>query len=300
MTENFKNKLLTGVLLAPFTTFNIGGPALYYIEPMCLSDYKNSLEWALLNNIPFITLGGGSNILVHDSGYKGLVINTKKLNKLEVKGDVIISECGVTVDGLVEESLKHALTGIEFAAGLPGSVGGALFMNARAYASAFSDIVEEVHALKRKHRTIRETLLKKSELGFAYKKSIFQKRTFYVYKVLFKLSKGHVKTIQSTIEEIRNDRKRKGQYAFPNAGCIFKNDHRIGIPTGKIIEELGLKGKRIGNAEIYREHANFIINRGKARAEDVYKLIKFIENEVKQKKGIKLKREINLVGDWDT
>ena len=300
MTENFKNKLLTGVLLAPFTTFNIGGPALYYIEPMCLSDYKNSLEWALLNNIPFITLGGGSNILVHDSGYKGLVINTKRLSKLEVKGNIIISECGVTVDRLVEESLKHALTGIEFAAGLPGSVGGALFMNARAYASAFSDIVEEVHALKRKHRTIRETLLKKSELGFAYKKSIFQKRTFYVYKVLFKLSKGHVKTIQSTIEEIRNDRKRKGQYTFPNAGCIFKNDHRIGIPTGKIIEELGLKGKRIGNAEIYREHANFIINSGKARAEDVYKLIKFIENEVKQKKGIKLKREINLVGDWDT
>lgn len=298
MDENFKDKLLTGVHLAPLTTFNIGGPALYYIEPMCLSDYKYALEWAFRNNVPFITLGGGSNILVHDNGYKGLVINTKRLNKLEVKGNMIISECGVTVDRLVEESLKNMLTGIEFAAGLPGSVGGALFMNARAYTSAFSDIVEEVHALKRKHRIIKETMLKKSELGFAYKKSIFQKRTLYVYMVLFKLSKGHVKTIQAAVEKIRNDRKRKGQYAFPNAGCIFKNNHRAGIPTGKIIEELGLKGKRIGDAEIYREHANFIINRGKARAEDVYKLIKFIENEVKQKKGIKLKREINLVGDW--
>ena len=128
--------------------------------------------------------------------------------------------------------------------------------------------------------------------------SVFQKRKFLVYKVVFKLTKGSAQEIESNIRANKNLRKSKGQYLFPNAGCIFKNSREIGMPTGKLIEELGLKGKRIGDAEIFEEHANFIINRGKASADDVYRLIKHIENRARHIKGIKLEREINLVGDW--
>lgn len=297
--NNFMCRLKTGVPLAPYTTFKIGGPARYYFEPKNLSDFKTSISWALRKNIPYFILGGGSNILVHDSGYKGLVINTKKLNKLNVKGTIISAECGVTIDRLVDLSLKYGLSGIEFAAGLPGTVGGALFMNARSYDSTFSNIVDKVFAVKAENTCVMDIVLKKDKLRFSYKQSIFQGKRFYIFKVNISLAAGSKKKIQSAIDENRKKRKEMGQYVFPNAGCIFKNDYRVGIPTGKIIEELGLKGKRIGNAEVYEEHANFIINRGNARAEDVYGLIRFIENEVKKKKGIILKREINLIGSWE-
>ena len=187
---------------------------------------------------------------------------------------------------------------MEFAAGLPGSIGGAVFMNARADDRSFSDIIDKVLALKVGGDSADSVWLKKNDLEFSYKSSLFQTRKFIVYKVVFKLAKGSAKSIESNVKANKDLRRSRGQYLFPNAGCIFKNSREIGMPTGKFIEELGLKGKRIGDAEIYKEHANFIINRGKASADDVYRLIKYIENRAQERKGIKLAREINLVGDW--
>lgn len=296
--KNFRNKLKTNVRLAPLTTFNIGGPARFYVEPSSLSDLTAAVLWALRNSVPFLILGGGSNVLVHDSGYSGLVIYTGRLNRLEAHEDTITAECGVTVDRLVDKSLEQRLTGVEFAAGMPGSTGGAVFMNARAVDRSFSDIIEKALALKVGRDAVDSTWLENNALEFSYKTSVFQKRKFLVYNVVFKLTKGSAQAIESNIRANKNLRKSKGQYLFPNAGCIFKNSRWIGMPTGKLIEELGIKGKRIGDAEIFEEHANFIINRGKASADDVYRLIKYIENRALQTKGIKLEREINLVGDW--
>jgi UDP-N-acetylmuramate dehydrogenase len=295
---DIKRRLKTGVILAPYTAFKIGGPAHYYIEPVNLREFKEAILWALKDYIPYFILGGGSNILIHDSGYNGLVINTKNLSQLKVSGSAVTAECGVIIDTLVDISLEKELSGVEFAAGLPGTVGGALFMNARAYEGEFSHIVKKVHAVKIENLSLCNCELQGEELGFSYKQSVFQRQSFYILKVEFTLSRGNRVKITSKIEENRKKRRKMGQYLFPNAGCIFKNDYSIGVPTGKIVEDCGLKGKRIGNAEVYTRHANFIINRGDATAEDVYRLILMIEREVKEKKGISLKREITLIGNW--
>jgi UDP-N-acetylmuramate dehydrogenase len=294
----FHDKLRTNVRLAPLTTFKIGGPARFYIEPTNQADFTRAILWARKNSVPFLILGGGSNVLIHDSGFNGLVIYTGALNRIEVHENKITAECGASVDSLVDKSLEQGLTGVEFAAGMPGSIGGAVFMNARAVDRSFSGIIDKVLALKVSRDTVDSAWLKNNDLNFSYKSSVFQKKKFIVYKVVFKLTKGSVHSIESNIRDNKALRKSKGQYLFPNAGCIFKNSRGIGMPTGKFIEELGLKGKRIGDAEIFEEHANFIINRGKASADDVFRLIKYIENKAQKIKAIKLEREINLVGDW--
>jgi len=293
-----ENKLQSGVPLAPHTSFRIGGPARYYTEPENLPDFKDAVAWALDRKIDFFILGGGSNVLFHDDGYDGLVINTMKLSGLAVEGEQVSAECGVRVDELVDACARHSLTGVEFAAGLPGTVGGALYMNARAYEGSFSAVAEQVHALGIEGHGLEERVLRKKDLGFGYKKSVFQGGRSFVLKVLFHLEKGPELPIRAKTEENRRKRIDMGQYIFPNAGCIFKNNYEIGVPTGKIIEELGFKGKKIGGAEVYERHANFIINRGNASAEDVYSLIRAIEVEMEDKRGIKLEREILLLGDW--
>lgn len=286
------------VTLAPYTTFRIGGPAQFFAQPETLDDFKAVFEWAIKKKLPYFLMGGGSNLLVHDDGFRGLIIHTGKLNRTSVDGTTIRAECGVLIDSLVDLSQKYMLSGLEFAAGLPGSVGGALFMNARAYEGEFSSVVRSVHALKVEKSRVREEHLKGEELGFSYKKSIFQERKLYIYSVLFKLKRGEAPLITMKIDDIRKKRVKAGQYIFPNAGCIFKNNYDIGRPAGMIIDELGLKGKRIGGAEVYQKHANFIINRGGATARDVYDLMVYIEREVFRKTGIRLEREINLLGEW--
>ncbi len=285
--------------LAPFTTFKIGGPAKYFIMPDTIEQFRQALEWTQMKRVPFFVMGGGANVLVHDVGYAGLIINTGKLSRITVSDTKMYVECGVPVDSAVSESLRHSLTGLEFAAGLPGSVGGALFMNARAYEGEFSRIVHEVHAMEVTRDSVRERTLEKDEINFSYKKSIFQEGKLFVSSVYLTLLKGRKSIIQGNIEKNREKRMDAGQYIFPNAGCIFKNDYRVGRSAGTVIDELGLKGKRIGNAEVYTKHANFIINRGNARAVDVYALIRYIEDEVLGKIGIRLQREIILLGNWD-
>lgn len=295
---NIEKKIKKNITLASYTTFCIGGPASYFIEPETLNEYKGCISWALKRAIPFYMLGGGANILIHDNGYRGLIINTKRLNTIEIEDTTVVAECGVMVDTLVDVSLQYSLSGIEFAAGLPGTVGGALFINASAFNGAFSDIVQKVHTLHVKDRAVKEKILQKGDLRFSYKESIFQNMNYFVYKVILNLTKGSHSEIHSKIEQNRKKRIEMGQYIYPNAGCIFKNDYTIGKPAGRIIEEAGLKGIRIGKAEVYQKHANFIINRGNATAGDVYLLIKLIEDEVYKRTGIKLEREIFLLGDW--
>jgi len=297
--DAIEEKIQHSVPLAPFTTFKIGGPAKYFIKPDTIKQFREAVEWAMKRDIPFFVMGGGANILVHDSGYHGLVINTKGLNRITVSGTMISAECGVPVDSLVDESLRHSLTGLEFAAGLPGTVGGALFMNARAYEGEFSRIVQEVRTLDIGREGVFECTLKKSEIHFSYKKSIFQEGKLLVSSVHLSLLKGSRTVVLSRIKKNRKRRMDAGQYTFPNAGCIFKNDYSAKSPAGVIIDKLGLKGKRMGDAEVYERHANFIINRGNARAVDVYALIRYIENEVLRKTGVHLKREIILLGNWD-
>jgi len=284
--------------LAQFTTLKIGGPASYFIEPVNKSEFKEAIIWSIVKQIPFFVMGKGSNILVHDSGYRGLVICTQKMNKVKAKGTVIFTQCGVEVDQLVDICTNNSLSGLEFAAGLPGTVGGAIFMNARAYSGEFSQIVKRIECLRVSEEGVEEVELDEKALDFGYKKSSLQNEPIYLLKAVIKLEKGEKLQISKLATINRVKRKSMGQFRYPSAGCIFKNDYSLGKSSGKIIDELGLKGTRIGDAEVYQEHANFIINRGNATSEDVYRLIRIIENEAKKRAGIVLEREIILLGNW--
>jgi UDP-N-acetylmuramate dehydrogenase len=296
--DPIENAIQHSVGLAPYTTFNIGGPASHFIQPVSMEQFGSALEWALERGVPFFVLGGGANILVHDSGYQGLVIHTGRLSGVSVEKQQLVAECGLTVDSIVDRAVEHGLSGLEFAAGLPGSVGGALFMNARAYEGEFSNIVSSVQALQLRGKSVSHTMLKGDDLQFSYKQSVFQKGKYYVYSVHLHLTPGKRREIRSRCEQIRQKRRNAGQFMFPNAGCIFKNNYDLGTPTGQIIDELGLKGTRVGDAEVYRKHGNFIINRGNATAQDVYRLILLVESRLKEHVDAPIEREISLVGPW--
>jgi UDP-N-acetylmuramate dehydrogenase len=297
--NSIENSIQRSVQLAPYTTFRIGGPAAYFIQPESIQQFRSALQWALKREHPYFVLGGGANILVHDRGFEGLVIHTEKLAHISVEKLRIHAECGLSVNGLVDAATEHGLSGLEFAAGLPGSVGGALFMNARAYEGEFSSIVSSVQALKIKGKTVHPVMLKASDLHFSYKRSIFQGGEYYIYSAELLLARGKKQKIQAACAQIRQRRRDVGQFVFPNAGCIFKNNYDLGKPMGQIIDELGLKGTRIGDAEVYPAHGNFIVNRGNATAEDVYKLILLMESRLEKQLGFRIEREIRLVGPWE-
>ena len=284
------------VSLSDYTTFKIGGPADYFVKPGSPDEFVQSIEWALKKGLPFFILGKGSNILVSDEGYRGLVIYTERLNGIRAVNNGVEAECGALIDDVVDFSAERGLTGIEFLAGMPGTVGGAVYMNARAYGGEISGVFKraDVVALEDGKTTIK--IFNKEDMNFSYKYSVLQKRRHYLLKALFELQISNPGDVKKRVEEIRRLRREKGEYIFPSAGCIFKNDYSLGVSAGKIIDSCGLKKTRIGEAEVYEKHANFIINRGGASSRDVYELIKLVEKKVKEKTGIKLEREIILLG----
>lgn len=290
--------ILRDVPLAPHTTFRIGGPARYLAQPKNRSQFAGALRWALSRSISFFVMGGGANVLVHDQGFDGLVILTTGLDRVEFKESKVLAHCGVSVDHLADRCARQGLSGMEFAGGLPGTLGGALFMNARAYGGEFSRIVEQVEALTAQGDAVHSRKLTRDDLGFSYKKSRFQAGNLYVYRALLQLSPDNPDRIQEQTKINRNKRREAGQYRFPNAGCVFKNNYRVGTSTGRLIDQLGLKGVRIGDAEVSSEHGNFIVNRGSASAADVFRLIRLVESTVHRERGVTLQREIVLLGNW--
>jgi len=293
----YKNlKIIKDLSLAKYTTFKIGGRAKYSCFPSNPEEIKLAFLFAQENNLPYFIIGGGANLLISDKGYNGLIIFTHRLNKYKVKNNCIETESGITLTKLNRIALFNFLSGLEFSNGLPGSIGGAVFMNARCYGKEFSDIVESVIAIDKTGNIIQ---LNKKEIFYAYKKTYFMdNRDLFIYKVILKLEKSKFFKILKEANKNKKDRIKKGQFLYPSAGCIFKNDYSIGIPSGKIIEDLGLKGVKIGGAKVYEKHANFIINYKNAKANDVFELIKFIENSVYERKGYKLEKEVQLLGDF--
>lgn len=287
-------KIFKSYDLSRLSSFKIGGKAEYFCMPNAISEIFNAFKFAYDYNLNITFIGGSTNILFSDKGLNGLVISTAKLNKCQISHNIVIAESGITIKKLNEKIIKHSLKGLEFTGGLPGSIGGAVFMNARAYGYEMSNIIKSVSAIKRNLEIIN---LKKNELIFSYKNSYFKENPdLFIYSVTLELEKGDLKEIKKNYNKNISDRISKEQFSYPSAGCIFKNNYEKGIIAGKVIEEIGLKGTRIGDAEVFQKHANFIINKDKAKAEDVKKLIEQIEKKVYQEKKIKLDREIILLG----
>ena len=292
-------KLLPGlkknVSLKNYTTFKIGGPAKYFFEAKKKEDLIGAVITAKKFKLPFFILGGGSNILVSDEGFKGLVIKCQmsnvKCQNQNSKLKTIYAESGVRLSNLVQFSLEKSLAGLEWAVGIPGMVGGAILGNAGAFGRSMKDVIQKVEVFDTKTGKVK--IFKKKDCQFDYRNSIFkEKKNLIILSATLQLKKGNKLKIEKRIKEYLNYRKETQPLNLPSAGSIFKNPK--GFSAGELIEGCGLKGKRIGNVKISEKHANFIVNLGGGKAKDVKKLINLAKKKIKEKFGITLEEEIEL------
>jgi UDP-N-acetylmuramate dehydrogenase len=283
--------------MAGHTTFNVGGPADLWIRPEGdgFSGYAAALlEAAGEGGIPVFILGRGANLVVSDRGIRGIVLDTTGYTGLErEEGDTLWFRSGTTVDEALEAAAARSLSGLEFLAGMPGSIGGALWMNARCYGREMADIVTTVRFLER-GKVLTMTQHKKD---YDYKKSPFQGRDLLILEGAFALTEKAPGLIREEMKNRRRDREQKGQYRFPSAGSAFKNNRKFGKPTGKIIDDLGLKGLSRGDAQIAPWHGNLIINRGRASARDIKTLMDEVHTRVYEALGFSLEPEIIFAGE---
>ena len=288
-------KILKNVVLAPYTTFKIGGPAKYFCIAKTSQDLIKAVKTAKQDNLPFFILGGGSKMLISDKGFNGLVIknNCLRFNLKQIEQNRIIAEAGVQLSDLISLCLKESLSGLEWAAGIPGAtIGGAIRGNAGAFGSHIKDIVVQVNAFNCLTSDFKQ--FNNAECEFDYRNSIFKKNSdLIIMSAELKLEKTNQQEIKQKIKQVFDYRNNNHPMNFPSAGSIFVNPQNES--AGSLIEQCGLKGKTIGNAQISEKHANFIINLGKASADNVIQLIKLAKNKVSKKFNIVLKEEINLL-----
>lgn len=293
LTQTAQSPVQNQYPMARECSFRIGGPARYFCAPPSVPALRDCVLLSRKLQLDYFILGGGSNLIFRDEGFDGIVISTKKLDSLLIqpKGRVDAG-AGLSNITLTAETIKNGLAGFEWASGLPGTIGGGVFMNARCYCSAFSEIVYAVTALTPDGKQVH---LKHSDCDFNYKRSIFQTNGHILTKVTLQLLPGDTGTIRQRSAEVRQDREQKGQFLFPSAGCAFKNDYNIGVPAGRLIESCGLKGRQIGGVQVYEQHANFIINTGNGRTSEVLELMDLMAARVWEKHHIRLEPEIRVV-----
>lgn len=287
-----------------FTTFKIGGRAKYFFEAKSKEDIVSAIRAAKKLKLPFFVLGGGSNLLVSDKGFNGLVIKTQN-TKYKIQDTKIFVEAGTPLAQLVNASVKFGLSGLEWATGIPGTIGGAIYGNAGwpSNKKNISGIVDSVEVLKVVGCRLQVASYMNKDCRFGYRDSIFKKnKNLIIIGAHFKLKRGNKKSIKKEIVDIIKKRNEKIPAGF-SAGSVFKNPPgffvgclgRTSLSAGALIEKCGLKGKKIGNIKISEKHGNFIINLGNGRANDVKKLINLAKKSVKNNFGVTLKEEIQYL-----
>ncbi|MEK7818455.1 MAG: UDP-N-acetylmuramate dehydrogenase [Bacteroidota bacterium] len=285
----FRGKISINEPMAKYTSFRIGGPADFYCEPIDKKDLISLVQYFSKEKFPFIIIGRGSNLLISDEGIRGAVINLEKqLNSLTIKDEIVTAESGARLAIFVDFCIQRSLVGVEMLAGIPGTIGGAVVMNAGAYGGEISDNLTEVEIL----RNGELKKIKKSEAEFSYRHSAFSNDI--VLSASFKLQKGDVSQLLNRRRELLLKRNSSQPLNLPNSGSVFKNP--IGTHAGKLVEEAGLKGFQFGGAKISDKHGNFIVNLGDAKAKDIIELIHTAQDKVFARTNIKLQLEVKLVG----
>lgn len=272
--------------------FKVGGNVDILLSPNSVEQVKKTITICKQNNIPYYIIGNGSNLLVKDGGIRGVVIKLCSLNKIECSGNVIKAECGALLKDVSDEAIKSELTGFEFASGIPGSVGGAVFMNAGAYDGEISFVIKEAEVLDDNQEV---KTLSKDELNLGYRKSLVMEKGYVVLNATFALQKGDKEKIQSRVDELTNRREEKQPLEYPSAGSTFKRPE--GYFAGKLIQDAGLKGFSIGGAAVSDKHAGFVINKGNGTAKDVLDVIHHVQEEVKKQFGVELHPEVRILGE---
>lgn len=277
------------------TTFRIGGPADLFVTPGSIQAVADSIRICKETQTPYAVIGNGSNLLVSDTGYRGVIIQIgRNLNQVSVNGEEIRAQAGAMLSVIAKTALSESLTGFEFASGIPGTLGGAAVMNAGAYGGEMKDVLTEVTVLTREGE-IRTVPAGKLEMG--YRTSLAAKNGWIILEAVLKFQKGDAEAIRGRMEELKMQRVTKQPLDLPSAGSTFKRPE--GYFAGKLIMDAGLRGFTVGGAQISEKHCGFVVNKGGATAEDVRNLICAVQKKVQEDAGVKLEPEVKFLGEFN-
>lgn len=282
------------VMLSSYTTFKIGGKADFFAEPEDAAQISGLIKLCKEHDIPFFILGNGSNLLVSDQGYRGLVIHIlSRMSQIDVEENQVRAQAGAQLIKVAYEAKKHSLTGLEFASGIPGTIGGAVYMNAGAYGGEMKQVVTWVKAMDYDGNLYE---INGEDMRFAYRHSIIEEKHLIVLEAVFTLRKGQIACIDQEMQRLSKARRSKQPLEYPSAGSTFKRPE--GYFAGKLIMDAGLRGAAIGGAQVSEKHCGFVINKGNATAQDVMRLISHVQKEVYRQFGVMLETEVKLLGEF--
>jgi UDP-N-acetylmuramate dehydrogenase len=284
------------VSLAPFTSFRVGGPAEWFCTPQTIEQVQAVYQWAIAEGLPVTFLGAGSNLLISDRGLPGLVICSKHLKHHEFDGDtgIMIADAGKPIPRLAWQAAQRGWTGFEWAVGIPGTVGGAVVMNAGAHGGCTADSLTEAHVLTREGHV---QVLSNADLQYAYRSSVLQRDPQLVLRAVFQLTPGgNPAEISAQTQAHRDHRLATQPYDWPSCGSVFRNP--LPKTAGWLIENSELKGYTLGGAQVSEKHANFILNLGEATASDIYHLIQHVQQTIATRWEIHLHPEVKMLGEF--
>lgn len=274
------------------TTFRVGGPAAYFVMPRTAEEVAKVTELCAQENVPYYIVGNGSNLLVSDQGYEGVIIQIyKQMNQVEITENEIHAQAGALLSMIANRAMEAELTGFEFAAGIPGTLGGACVMNAGAYGGEMKDVLETVTVLTRDGDV---KTLTKDELELGYRTSVIAKKDYIVLSAVIRLENGKKEEIKAVMDDLKEKRITKQPLEYPSAGSTFKRPE--GYFAGKLIQDAGLRGFQVGGAQVSEKHCGFVVNKDQATAADVMNLMNQVSDKVYEMSGVRLEPEVKRLG----
>ena len=302
MNQNFYDKLnnviakdsiLIDEPMSRHTTFRVGGPADFFVTPKAKEEVRDVIRICKEAGMLYYIIGNGSNLLVSDAGYRGVIVQIyKEMNEVKVEGDLVKAQAGALLSGIAAKALGAELSGFEFASGIPGTIGGACVMNAGAYGGEMKDVLESVTVLTGEGKIIE---LGRNELELGYRTSVIAKKGYIVLGAVLKLERGDGEKIKTYMDELKEKRVTKQPLEYPSAGSTFKRPE--GYFAGKLIEDAGLRGFQVGGAQVSEKHCGFVINRDHATAADIMELMRQVQIRVKENSGVDLEPEVKRLGE---
>lgn len=303
MDQRFENELKkvlserqvkTGEPMEMHTTFRVGGPADYFVLPETKEELRETVLLCRREEMPYYILGNGSNLLVSDKGYRGVIIQVfKSMNKIRADGNCIHAQAGALLSAIAARALEKSLKGFEFASGIPGTLGGACVMNAGAYGGEMKQVLKQVTVLDSEGNIL---TIPSEELEMGYRTSIIAKEGHIVLEAVIELEEGNEEEIRSLMEELKNKRLEKQPLEYPSAGSTFKRPE--GYFAGKLIQDSGLRGFSVGGAQVSEKHCGFVINKDHATAADIAELMRRVSQCVEEKFGVALEPEVKRLGEF--
>lgn len=292
--EIASDRIIENADMSQYTSFKAGGKADLLVEPANEGQLIHALNVLRQEKANYMVLGNGSNVLVKDGGYRGVIVRIgTSLSKIDIEGEILTCGAGALLSVVARVALNEELTGFEFASGIPGSIGGAVFMNAGAYGGEMKHIVESARIFEVKTGVIKEVTV--DELDLSYRHSAIQATGDVVLSVKIRLQKGEREAISAQMKELREKRNTKQPVQYPSAGSFFKRPE--GYFAGKLVQDAGLKGVSVGGAQVSEIHSGFVINTGNATATDICQLMVLVQNTVYDKFGVKMEPEVRIIGE---